>query len=613
VASLREAKAQERELDFEASLQSLRSRIAVRAPRDASFSMHSTSSSYGNHGPLSTGFSSTAGASASSIGPGAPAASPALMAARAPIPASRQLSGSRFAPDGNSSTVGRSGIPGVPLERGGSGPQGSSASHALGGATQTPPQTMPRASSLTVDSPGKGISSISGAMAGADAEPLPPGWEQKLDTPSGRVFYVNHRIRAISWERPGGSVVSERAAEPAKTAPAPAPAHDRASSLFGEAWRSGATLSGRFNSLASQGPVDGRGSAPSQRTPASAVEKAGEQTDSSIQLRSAGAARLQDVIDSPGSAIVSSAAPRPVSASLQVSTGERGQTDVTGITYSSASGLALPSSAVAGISPSKLSETEFMKKAAALLERRARGEGLGEGLGLGSTLDGGSLAIDHTHATKTSSWRSSASLYVPGGMRRSLDPARLSALARDVDSDVNAHSALRLGRRVEDEQTLDLLMKVSTVLQRGVKPREDPTGHGDWMDSGVDRRTSQFEFDIWARTVLPASPCPVLPALPAARDDTVCGLQPQILSQVPVDEDFLDENLLGVASPAAPLRAASLLCAPATALIMAGCAQGAQGYIRNRISSSFRRAEPVVQAQAKAPDPDLYAQTTWQI
>ena len=32
--------------------------------------------------------------------------------------------------------------------------------------------------------------------------PLPPGWEMKLDTPSGKTFYVNHAIRAITWERP---------------------------------------------------------------------------------------------------------------------------------------------------------------------------------------------------------------------------------------------------------------------------------------------------------------------------------------------------------------------------------------------------------------------------
>eukprot|EP00960_Hanusia_phi_P006672 190722-Hanusia_phi.AAC.3 len=31
---------------------------------------------------------------------------------------------------------------------------------------------------------------------------LPRGWEMKLDSPSGKVFYVNHSLRAISWERP---------------------------------------------------------------------------------------------------------------------------------------------------------------------------------------------------------------------------------------------------------------------------------------------------------------------------------------------------------------------------------------------------------------------------
>eukprot|EP00288_Rhodomonas_lens_P018443 CAMPEP_0177700816 /NCGR_PEP_ID=MMETSP0484_2-20121128/6290_1 /TAXON_ID=354590 /ORGANISM="Rhodomonas lens, Strain RHODO" /LENGTH=386 /DNA_ID=CAMNT_0019212029 /DNA_START=118 /DNA_END=1275 /DNA_ORIENTATION=- len=31
---------------------------------------------------------------------------------------------------------------------------------------------------------------------------LPPGWEMKLDTASGKIFYVNHGLKAISWERP---------------------------------------------------------------------------------------------------------------------------------------------------------------------------------------------------------------------------------------------------------------------------------------------------------------------------------------------------------------------------------------------------------------------------
>lgn len=38
--------------------------------------------------------------------------------------------------------------------------------------------------------------------ADGDSAPLPRGWERKLDMPSGKVFYVNHSLRAISWEPP---------------------------------------------------------------------------------------------------------------------------------------------------------------------------------------------------------------------------------------------------------------------------------------------------------------------------------------------------------------------------------------------------------------------------
>ena len=36
-------------------------------------------------------------------------------------------------------------------------------------------------------------------------EALPPGWELKIDQPTGRKFYVNHQLKAISWDRPRAS------------------------------------------------------------------------------------------------------------------------------------------------------------------------------------------------------------------------------------------------------------------------------------------------------------------------------------------------------------------------------------------------------------------------
>lgn len=32
-------------------------------------------------------------------------------------------------------------------------------------------------------------------------EPLPPGWEERVDS-QGRTFYVNHTTRTTQWERP---------------------------------------------------------------------------------------------------------------------------------------------------------------------------------------------------------------------------------------------------------------------------------------------------------------------------------------------------------------------------------------------------------------------------
>ena len=37
--------------------------------------------------------------------------------------------------------------------------------------------------------------------AGPQEEPLPPGWEERVDS-QGRTFYVNHNTRTTQWERP---------------------------------------------------------------------------------------------------------------------------------------------------------------------------------------------------------------------------------------------------------------------------------------------------------------------------------------------------------------------------------------------------------------------------
>lgn len=37
--------------------------------------------------------------------------------------------------------------------------------------------------------------------SGPQEEPLPPGWEERVDS-QGRTFYVNHNTRTTQWERP---------------------------------------------------------------------------------------------------------------------------------------------------------------------------------------------------------------------------------------------------------------------------------------------------------------------------------------------------------------------------------------------------------------------------
>ena len=59
--------------------------------------------------------------------------------------------------------------------------------------------------------------SNSGDHTPRSKEALPEGWEMKLDIPSGKVFYVNHSIRAISWERPRPNAVPDLSELSART------------------------------------------------------------------------------------------------------------------------------------------------------------------------------------------------------------------------------------------------------------------------------------------------------------------------------------------------------------------------------------------------------------
>ncbi len=44
-------------------------------------------------------------------------------------------------------------------------------------------------------------SSDSTAVQNGNQEPLPPGWEMRID-PHGRPYYVDHNTRTTTWERP---------------------------------------------------------------------------------------------------------------------------------------------------------------------------------------------------------------------------------------------------------------------------------------------------------------------------------------------------------------------------------------------------------------------------
>lgn len=60
------------------------------------------------------------------------------------------------------------------------GTRGEGSTH---GGQQAAPHTPPSAASLSLD-------------------PLPPGWEAKIDRNTNRVFYVDHNNKTTSWERP---------------------------------------------------------------------------------------------------------------------------------------------------------------------------------------------------------------------------------------------------------------------------------------------------------------------------------------------------------------------------------------------------------------------------
>ena len=62
-------------------------------------------------------------------------------------------------------------------------------------------QALPYPAQRASQSPVECVSPASSTQTADDSQ-LPAGWEIKLDIPSGKVFYVNHAIRAISWERP---------------------------------------------------------------------------------------------------------------------------------------------------------------------------------------------------------------------------------------------------------------------------------------------------------------------------------------------------------------------------------------------------------------------------
>jgi len=146
-----------------------------------------------------------------------------------------------------------------------------------------------------------------------------------------------------------------------------------------------------------------------------------------------------------------------------------------------------------------------MQRAAELLDRRARGEGLG--VGLGSTFDAGAN-LKSSYSSNTRGGNSD--FHVGGGLRTSLDPARFAALVREAERGDSSGDKQPARKAKPDAGTLELLALVRGALQKGLSPRED-AGEGGLEQSGQ----SEFEFDVWARTKL---------------------------ARIPLDEDFGDED-----------------------------------------------------------------------
>lgn len=96
------------------------------------------------------------------------------------------------------------------------------ASRDLGSSRDLPPPVRPwqQLDSSPADKMSGGAHKTAYPNANTRAEvALPPGWEMKLDKPSGKIFYVNHSIRAISWDPPQHEPLDNKDRSPQKAHP----------------------------------------------------------------------------------------------------------------------------------------------------------------------------------------------------------------------------------------------------------------------------------------------------------------------------------------------------------------------------------------------------------
>lgn len=366
---------------------------------------------------------------------------------------------------------------------------------------------------------------------------LPPGWEMKLDTASGKIFYVNHGLKAISWERPTDNW---GAAKQQTTNQAPA--------LRSELPSAASQPAGPNSARGRQDPRQSRASPPDPqpgvplmappepRPPLGAAQQArpAEAKDAgSGQGSGAGAGVMYDELgrqhrlergvstgaagSGAGQGQEGSGATRaghpPAAPRLSVppsgqppqpqpprpSVGERARL------YASAGGVAGQGGAAR---PGRMTESQFLQMAEAVGEQSG-GQGarpLGSTFDAASALRQSSSNLDRDLHREQRPAPSSSQL-----LRTSLDPARFAKLEREMQQEaqqqqLRAQQRAGLGGEHVKDPTLQLLLTAGDRLQRHLNAGEPlpPRWNETAEESGKPQqhpRMAEYEFEAWIRQI----------------------------------------------------------------------------------------------------------------